>query len=512
MKTISHRQSRRNSARRRRKVKARHARGRRWGSGPKPVFGSGRVRYEIGARINAMSFGGIGAIRRLVSKLGLAREIDGRLKLLKRHLPYHESDHVLNIAYNLLCGGTRLEDLGALRDNLAYMDALGAAVIPSPTAAGDFTRRFDEADVIELQECFNAVRPQLWTGRGRDLLAPVAYIDVDGTLAPTLGTKKAGMDMAYKGVWGYHPLVVSLANTGEVLYLVNRPGNAVSHWGAAGWIDRAIALVAPHAPRVCVRGDTDFSLTANFDRWSEEADFIFGFDAHPAIVKRAEALEESAWKRLERRPRYTTRTGTTRNRREDVKARIVRERGYVNKRLNFEDVAEYEYRPTKCRKAYRMVVVRKNISQMKGELTLVDEVRYFFYITTRRDISAAEVVRLANARCDQENVVAQLKSGVGAMRVPVYDLVSNWAYMVMAALAWNLKSWFALMMHFKADRKKYVAMEFRTFVREMILLPCQVIRRARQTTLRIIGWQPSADRLFSVWRTIERTAFQTGFG
>lgn len=333
-----------------------------------------------------MSYGGIGVVRRLVAKLGLAGEIDGRLELLKRHLPYHESDHVLNIAYNLLCGGTRLEDLGALRDNLAYMDALGAAVIPSPTAAGDFTRRFDEADVIELQECFNAVRPQLWTGRGRDLLAPVAYIDVDGTLAPTLGTKKAGMDMAYKGVWGYHPLVVSLANTGEVLYLVNRPGNAVSHWGAAGWIDRAIALVAPHAPRVCVRGDTDVSLTANFDRWSEEADFIFGFDAHPAIVKRAEALEESAWKRLERRPRYTTRTGTTRNRREDVKARIVRERGYVNKRLNFEDVAEYEYRPTKCRKAYRMVVVRKNISQMKGELTLVDEVRYFFYITTRRDI------------------------------------------------------------------------------------------------------------------------------
>ena len=190
----------------------------------------------------------------------------------------------------------------------------------------------------------------------------------------------------------------------------------------------------------------------------------------------------------------------------------MRERGYVNKRLNFEDVAEYEYRPTKCRKAYRMVVVRKNISQMKGELTLLDEVRYFFYITTRRDIGAAEVVRLANARCDQENVVAQLKSGVGAMRVPVYDLVSNWSYMVMAALAWNLKSWFALMMHYKADRRKYVAMEFRTFVREMILLPCQVIRRARQTTLRIIGWQPSADRLFSVWRTIERTAFRTGFG
>ena len=292
-----------------------------------------------------------------------------------------------------------------------------------------------------------------------------------------------------------------------MLYLVNRPGNAVSHQGAAEWIDMAIGLVAPHAERVCVRGDTDFSLTANFDRWSEVADFIFGYDAQPGMVKRAEALGEGDWERLERRPRYTSRTGKTRSRRADVKGRIVRERGYVNNRLNHEDVAEYEYRPGKCHETYRMVVVRKNISRMKGELCLMDEIRYFFYITTRRDLSAAEVVRLANARCDQENVIEQLKNGVNALRVPVYDLVSNWAYMVMAALAWNLKSWFAMMMHLKSDRRKYVAMEFKRFIREMILLPCQVIRRARQTTLRIIGWQPTTDRLFSTWRTIERTGF-----
>ncbi|WP_420633989.1 IS1380 family transposase [Candidatus Palauibacter sp.] len=505
---MSHGQSRGNSARRKRKVKARHCKAGRRRARAKPVFSAGGLHYEIGARTSAMSYGGIGAVRRLVSKLGLAREMDRRLELLRRHLPYHESDHVLNIAYNLLCGGTRLEDLGGLRHDAAYMDALGAELIPSPTAAGDFTRRFSESDVIELMECINAVRPKLWRGRGRDLLGPVAYVDVDGTLAPTLGKKKAGMDQSYKGVWGYHPLVVSLANTGEVLYLVNRPGNAVSHRGAAAWIDKALALVSPHVPRVCVRGDTDFSLTVNFDRWSEQADFIFGYDAQPpALVARAEALEADAWTRLGREPRHVSPTGATRSKREDVKGRIVRERGYVNKRLNFEDVAEYDYRPAKCRKTYRMVVVRKNISRMKGELTLVEEIRYFFYITTRRDPGAAEVVRLANARSDQENVIEQLKNGVNALRVPVYDLVSNWAYMVMAALAWNLKSFLAMMMHLKADRRRYVAMEFRRFVREMILVPCQVIRRARQTTLRIIGWQPTTDRLFSVWRTIERTGF-----
>ena len=237
MKTVSHKQSRRNSARRRRKVKARHARARRSRARWQPVFGAGKVHYEIGARINAMSYGGIGAMRRLASKLGLVREIDARLKVLKRHLPYFESDHVLNMAFNVLCGGTRLQDLGSLRNNAAYMDALGAETIPSPTAAGDFTRRYDEADVIGLMESINAVRPQLWTGRARDLLAPVAYVDVDGTLAPTLGDKKEGMDMSYKGVWGYHPLIVSLANTGEVLYLVNRPGQCGEPPGRGG-VDR----------------------------------------------------------------------------------------------------------------------------------------------------------------------------------------------------------------------------------------------------------------------------------
>ena len=184
------------------------------------------------------------------------------------------------------------------------MNALGADLVPDPTTAGDFCRRFSEEDVITLMECINAVRPQLWQGRGRELLGPIAYIDVDGTLAPTHGKRKQGMDISYKGIWGYHPLVVSLANTEEVLYLVNRPGNVASHTDAAPYIDRAIDLVDPHAERICVRGDTDFSLTANFDRWAKRADFIFGMDASAALRSCAEALDEDSWQRMEREPKH----------------------------------------------------------------------------------------------------------------------------------------------------------------------------------------------------------------
>ena len=508
MKRISFKQSRKNSARRERKVSARHAQAGHWKSRPQPMFNSGRVHYEVGANTDAMSFGGIGAVHRLVTKLGLPKRIDAKLELLKVHLPYHESDHVLNLAYNVLCGGTRLKDIERLRHDTAYMNALGADLIPDPTTAGDFCRRFREEDVIELMECINAVRAPLWRGRGRELLGPVAYIDVDGTLAPTTGKRKQGMDISYKGIWGYHPLVVSLANTKEVLYVVNRPGNVPSHTGAAPWIDRAMDHVAPHAGRICLRGDTDFSLTAHFDRWAERADFIFGMDSNATLRGHAEALDAACWQRLERAPRYETLTGQTRQRfQTNEKGRIVRERGYVNLELTYEDVAEFSYQPGKCDRSYRVVALRKNISKMKGEQALFDEIRYFFYITTRTDLSAAEVVRCANERCDQENVIEQLKNGVNALRMPLYDLVSNWAYMVIAALAWNIKSWFAMMMHLKKDRSEYIRMEFRRFIHSVILIPCRVMRRARSITLRLIGYQPTLDRLFSTWPTIERTGF-----
>jgi hypothetical protein len=240
------------------------------------MFGAGSVAYEVGGNVDATCYSGIAAVHRLVTRLGLPSLINEQVPLLKVHLPYHESDHVLNLAYNVMCGGTRLEDIERLRHDSAYMNALGAQLIPDPTTAGDFCRRFGEADVAALLEAVNAVRPKLWTGRGKDLLGPVAYLDADGTIAPTTGQCKAGMDMSYKGIWGYAPLIVSLANTREVLYLVNRPGNAPSHADAAGWIDKAIDLVAPHAPRVCLRGDTDFSLTAHFDRWARRGvDFVF---------------------------------------------------------------------------------------------------------------------------------------------------------------------------------------------------------------------------------------------
>jgi hypothetical protein len=179
-----------------------------------PMLRPASIRHQFAERTRGMVFGGIGSMLLLVRKLGLADAIDRRLHLLKIHLPYHESDHVLNFAFNALCDGTCLEDLELRRNDEVYLDAVNARRIPDPTTAGDFCRRFQPHDVRTLLDVFNDTRLKVWA-RQPDEFFDEARIDMDGTLVPTTGECKAGMDISYKGDWGYHSLVVTLANTGD---------------------------------------------------------------------------------------------------------------------------------------------------------------------------------------------------------------------------------------------------------------------------------------------------------
>jgi len=452
-------------------------------------------------RAGAVGCGGLGVIHTLVQRLGLVEEIDRHLELLKVHLPYHESDHVLTLAYNILAGGVRLEDIELRRQDENFLNGLGAQRIPDPTTAGDFTRRFNAEDILTLQDCINRTRERVWEQQPEGFLKE-AFLDVDGSIAGTYGECKGGMGLAYNGVWGYHPLVVSLANTKEVLYLVNRSGNVASHQDSVAWIDRAIALVKPHAQQITLRGDTDFSHTSQLDRWDEEGvKFILGLDANPAVVKLAESLSAKAWTPLERVPKYEILT-EPRTKPDRVKEEIVREKGYENIVLVGEDVTHITYQPSRCRKSYRLVIVRKNLSVQRGERELFEDVRYFFYLTNRWELDLPEIVGHANGRCDQENVVGELKHGVNAMRMPVDDLLSNWAYMVMAALAWNLKAWFSLLVPERERGLELLQMEFRSFLQAIVLLPGQIVRTGRRIIWRILSYNRWLTDLFATFQRL----------
>jgi hypothetical protein len=465
---------------------------------PEPVFTASNIHYEAATKTQAISCGGIGALQLLVRKLGLAEAIDERLHLLKYHLPYHESDHVLNFAYNALCNGTCLDDIELRRNDTVFLDALGADRIPDPTTAGDFCRRFTPEDVEALQDVFDRTRVKVWKQQPSDFLDE-AILDVDGTLVATGACCKQGIDIAYDGTWGYHPLIVSLANTGEVLSIVNRPGNRPSHEGAADQLDLAILLCRDAGFRkIYLRGDTDFTQTKQLDAWDAEGvTFLFGIDAMPNLKAIAEDLAATDWSELQRPPQYAAK-GKPRKRPERVKDRIVRERGFETLTRTREDVAEVAYRPTACQESYRLIMVRQTIQVEKGQMRLLDEIRYRFYLTNDREATPRAAVFKANDRCDQENLIAQLKGGVHALRAAVDNLVSNWAYMVMTGLAWNLKAWFALSVpetprHKAAHREQkrgLLRMEFKGFVNAIILMPCQIIRGGHRLIFRLLSWNP----------------------
>jgi hypothetical protein len=471
-----------------------------------PVFASGRPGYEMAERVHATSHGGIAAVHQVARQSGLVDDIDRVLNLLLIHRPYHESDHVLGIAYNAMCGGQTLDDIEVRRNDEAYLDALGARAIPDPTTAGDFCRRFEAWQVDQLMDVINAARLRVWGRQGSAFTAGTAVIEADGVTVATYGECKEGIALSYNGVWGYHPLVVSLANTAEPLFIVNRSGNRPSHEGAARYLDKAVVLCrAAGFDDILLRGDTDFSLTKEFDRWDDDGvRFVFGYDAKANLVARAadEALLDEGYHELARRAEDVF-AKKRRARPPRYKEQVVREKKYKNIRLKSEDIAEFSYRPRRCDRDYRMVVVRKNLSVERGENVLFDDVRYFFYITNDFSMAAEEVVLEARERCNQENLNAQLKSA-RALHAPVNTLVANWAYMVMSSLAWTLKAWMALSLPVQPrwadkhaiEREAWLRMEFRTFVQAIINIPAQVVRTGRRLVLRLLAWRPQLPVFF----------------
>ncbi len=470
-----------------------------------PVLGGGRAKYELAERSRAIAQGGIGAVMAVANAVGLASEINQAVQVLASHRPYWESDHVLNIVLNALCGGLRLEDIELRRNDAVFLDALGVDSLPDPTTTGDFCRRFDAEATMALQVAINRVRLKAWSAAGPSFVGGVARIDADASIVATTGETKAGMDIAYNGVWGYSALLVSLANAKEPLFLDLHGANRPSHEGVVPLYDGAIVVCrAGGFTDILLRGDTDFSLTANFDRWDGDGvRFVFGYDAKANLVERAEDQPDELYHQLAARAEAAIATDTERRARPaNVKEAVVAERGYKNIRTVDEELTEFSYRPGNCGRDYRVVALRKDL-HVTGQGVLFNTFRYFFYITNDRHLTAREVILEARGRCDQENLIAQLKA-LRALHAPVNTLDANRAYMTMAALAWTLKAWTALLLPVhprwadahNAQRRRLLSMEFRTFCAAVINIPCQIISTSRQIRWRILAYNPWLAALF----------------
>ncbi len=441
-------------------------------------------------------YGGLDLFLQFARRFKVAREIDARVHVFKYHLPYHESDHVLVQAMNLYVGGNCIEDQSNLQQSEAVLRMTGACRLPDPTTAGDFLRRFENgAALTGLRQAVDEVQQEVWRalprGKRRARVQSWGFVDIDSHVKELHGEQKEEADFSYNGKWSYHPLLVSLANTGENLAVLNRPGNAHSNEGAADVVGTVLGRVAEHFGKILVRGDSAFDI-AEMREVCEAHGAYFAFAAkafknRPGI---AYSLPDEAWQPFESRAR---RRGDQRERRRGYKARAprksrrdetARRRGYRQMRQHQQWIAEVPWTPKGSTQIYRLVIRRQIVKHSQGQKVLFDEERYLYVVTNLpKTIRSERVVDLTYGRCDQENVIEQMSNGLVAWRMPVREFAGNSAWLEIARLAWNIAKWIAQL----ALPVEVIRWEWKRFRQAFVLAAATVIKRARQIWVRMSG-------------------------
>lgn len=467
-----------------------------------------KLHVETEQRTMVTRFGGLALAEQFCRSFKVAELIDEHVEVLKIHLPYHESDHVLAQALNLYVGGTCIEDMMNLQGDDGVLRMLGACRLPDPTTAGDFLRRFDTSANPEaltgLRRANDELQDKVWRKlsrrdrrrRKRDL----AIIDVDGHIKELCGVQKEGADFSYNGKWSYQTLVVSLTGTGECLSVLNRPGNARSSDGAGEVVGQLLPRIKEHFRDVLVRADSDFDRKDMREACEKNnAFFAFVGRAHEGRPEAAMALPDETFvpfrtraqrqrderRRTSRRPRPGARKPNRRRQR-------ARERGYKELRLVGQEIAETTYQPHGSNKRYRLIIRRQVIEHRKGQRYLFHDYRYRYVVTNLpASVSAEQVIDHTYQRCDQENLIEQMGSGLASWRMPVAEFDGNAAWLEIARLAWNMAKWIAQLVL----PAEVVRWEWKRFRLHYVHIAAQVIKRARQIWVRFLGARPFVDPL-----------------
>jgi len=447
-----------------------------------PVFRTRRIRIEADRRGKTTPYGGLALAHKLVSWLGLQKAIDSELELLKLHLPYRESDHLLTHVYNIFAGGDCIEDIASLQNSEPVRNLLGACRVPDPTTAGDFLRRFTGHDLGVVDGVMDELRSRGWKCLPRSRRRR-ATVDLDSTIKPVYGECKQGAAFSYKKTWSYHPLLVSLAETNECLRLINRSGNAGSAEGVEEALDPVLGRVTECFEEVVVRGDSAFYRKELMELClAHGVHFALVMKATADLVARAEALPEERWRPFVSHPRESDadKRPSCRRHRQRIRRIKARRRGYTTLSTIGEWVAEIRHRPTGLKRDFRVLIKRQLIRE-ESQTALFDSYEYRFLITTFEKMPAADVVRLAYGRCAQENTIEQLKNGVAALRMPTGELVANGAFMTAALIAWSLRSWLSLL----ALPAETLRWEWKRFRHAFVYLAAKVVTGARSVVARV---------------------------
>lgn len=449
------------------------------------------LHLESDPRGEMTHYGGLVLAQQFVRQFRIAQRVDSALSLFKRHAPYHESDHVLALAYTLYADGRCLEDQAALQGSEAIRRLVGACRIPDPSTAGDFLRRFKSAqDLAQLSGVVDGIQEAVWSklarARRRRKKHEFALVDLDGHIKPLYGVQKEGADFSYNRRWSYQPLVVSLGGSGECLKVVNQPGSARPSDAAAKALKEVLPQVKRHFRNALVRGDTDFDRSDIFNAVMDEgAYFAICARVYANRAALAEAITEGNWKPFVPRAEREERSGSLRHgRTANWRRQKAAERGYRRLRTVKQWVSEIAYQPHGLDSACRMIVRRILIEESDGQGALFTHYRYRLVLSNLpRSYTPGQIIDLTYQRCDQENVIEQFGQGIAGWRMPVAEFMGNSAWLQIARLAWNLGKWIAQI----ALPREVVRWEWKRFRRHFVYIAAKVLKKGRRLVVRLAG-------------------------
>ena len=432
-----------------------------------------------------LNIAGIVAVRNFVDKLEVASTIDDLVSVFARHRPYRESDHVLNFVYNMLSGGEVIHDIKRLQESEGFLRIMGADRIPDPTSAGMFLTRFNRKSLDAFQQSLDRIQDRAWRLMKKER-KQVATVEHDSSIHEVYGQRKEGADFAYNKTYSYSVQYVTLAETGDVLHQELREGHRYSSYGFSKILPDILDRVSSHFDRVRFRADSA-SYSKDIVHICDERDatFYISADKTGALMREVLKLEESAWKsfrRMNLSPAVRNRSGKTRKKRRNHKAKVVKHRSPKSTRPGRKQIASLYYQPTGWQKPYRFVVKRTELVDQDGQQYLEDGMcKYVYHIIVTNDFTSSDTraMHIAQQRANQENLIKDMKHGLGLTHIPSGRLIANQIYIKIAALAWNIKTWMLNLLSLGNG----AVVRFKRFLYEWIYHACTVSKTGRSTVV-----------------------------
>jgi hypothetical protein len=419
---------------------------------------------------NLVANAGLLAVATLSQRLGLEALIDSMVRLVGRVGGARPGRKVLTLVHAIIAGASHIDHVDVLRSGSTGR-VLGHRVM-APSTIGTFLRSFTFGHVRQLEAVNGRALERAWALGAGPAGAPLV-IDVDSTICEVAGNAKGGAGYGYTKVLGYHPILATRADTGEVVHARMRKGAANTQRGARRFIDELVARVR----RAGATGELTMRFDAGF--WSNDTittlnrhgvRYTMAVRAgHKSIAAAIAGIGDDAWVDIDYTP--------------DGQAQV----------------AECAYTTgTGKRRVTRRLIVRRTRPPDTAQQRLWPDWRHHAFLTDLTG-DAVEVDRFHRQHAVVELAIRDLKEGSGLEHVPSGNFSANSAWLQAAVLAHNLIRWTAHLGGVRVEGELTVARTIRT---RLVAIPGRLVNRAGRTILRLPTRWPWADTFAAALDTL----------